>query len=162
MIQLLRINAGRFFFKRRSVLILLALLAGYICCCQPVNHEVPLFVGQPPGTRISKIKEDKRFDPLVDSLVSQVTFPTLSIFKPAGVTHATPAVIIVPGGGYHTLLIEREGRQMARVLNEKGITAFVLKYRLPHAGYFDNRQIVSLMDLQQAIYLVKKMLLNGA
>lgn len=152
----MQIEVDRFFFKRRSVLLLLALLTGYTCCCQPVIQEMPLFGGRPPGTKSLKVEEDKRYDPVVDSLVSQVTFPTLSIFKPVGVTHATPAVIVVPGGGYHVLLIEREGRKIAKALNEKGITAFVLKYRLPSADYFDNRQIAPLMDLQQAIYLVKK------
>lgn len=156
MIQLPGIDIDSFFFKRRCVLFLLSFLTGYACCCQPVVQEMPLFEGRPPGTKTLKVEEAKRYDPVVDSLVSRVTIPTLSMFKPGGTKQSHPAVIIVPGGGYHTLLIEREGRKMAKALNEKGITAFVLKYRLPSADDLDNRQVAPLMDLQQAIYLVKK------
>jgi len=101
-------------------------------------------------------EEEKRYDSTVDSLVSRVTVPTLSVFMPGQIAKGAPAVIIVPGGGYHTLLIEREGRKIARALNEKGIIAFVLKYRLPSSGDFEKREIVPLTDLQQAIYLVRK------
>jgi acetyl esterase/lipase len=156
MIKLLKITAGMFSVKRRSLFFLLSLLIGNICCSQALFQEIPLFEGRPPGTKVQKIEEEKRYDLVVDSLVSRVTVPTISIFRPGKVKQGAPAVIIIPGGGYHTLLIEREGRKIAKTLNEKGITAFVLKYRLPSADYFDDRSIVPLMDLQQAIYLVRK------
>lgn len=143
-------------FKRRSIFFLLSLLAGTVCCSQSLFQEIPLFEERPPGTKILNVEEEKRYDPVVDSLVSRVTVPTLSIFRPGKAKQDAPAVIIIPGGGYHTLLIEREGRKMAKALNEKGITAFVLKYRLPSAYYFNDRSMVPLIDLQQAIYLVRK------
>ena len=42
------------------------------------------------------------------------------------------AVIIAPGGAFHALAVGHEGADVAKWLNEKGVTAFVLKYRLSH------------------------------
>ena len=65
-------------------------------------------------------------------LVSNVSKPTLTVFQPdASVANGT-AVIIFPGGGFHMLAIDNEGFEVAKWLAKKGITAFVLKYRLVH------------------------------
>ena len=60
---------------------------------------------------------------------SQVTTPTLTIFKPENPNGT--AVLILPGGGYKHLAIHKEGTKIARWLNTLGITGIVLKYRLP-------------------------------
>ncbi len=155
MVESLVIIIRVFFFKKKSIFFLLSFLIVNIGHSQLLLKEMPLFEGRPPGTRMIR-EEEKRYDSTVDSLVSRVTVPTLSVFMPGQIAKGAPAVIIVPGGGYHTLLIEREGRKIARALNEKGIIAFVLKYRLPSSGDFEKREIVPLTDLQQAIYLVRK------
>jgi acetyl esterase/lipase len=64
------------------------------------------------------------------TLLIDVSKPTLTAYVPAKPNGT--AVIIAPGGGFHILSINSEGTEVAKWLNEKGITAFVLKYRLYH------------------------------
>jgi acetyl esterase/lipase len=67
-------------------------------------------------------------------VVYNVADPTLTVIKPeAGKANGT-AVVICPGGGFFALSIENEGMGVARWLAEKGVTCFVLKYRLAKAS----------------------------
>lgn len=64
------------------------------------------------------------------------------------------AVIICPGGGYFMLSVASEGSEPALKLNQAGITAFVLTYRLPGEGWA-NQSDVPLQDAQRAVRLVR-------
>jgi acetyl esterase/lipase len=66
-------------------------------------------------------------------VVTNVVHPSLTPFLPATNPTGT-AVIIAPGGGFHALSINSEGNDVAKWLNEKGIAAFVLRYRLFPTG----------------------------
>jgi len=66
-------------------------------------------------------------------IVSDVTNPSLTVYKPAA--RSTPngvGIIICPGGGFMALSINSEGIDVAKWLSGRGVTAFVLKYRLAH------------------------------
>ena len=63
-------------------------------------------------------------------LISNVSTPTLQIFRPTPSLNNGTSVVIAPGGGLRVLSINSEGVDVAKWLNSKGITAFVLKYRL--------------------------------
>ena len=78
--------------------------------------------------------------------------PTLTTFLPANASAPTSAVVICPGGGYGMLAGDYEGANKARFFQQKGVAAFVLKYRLPTHGY---RHPVPLLDVQRAIRLVR-------
>jgi acetyl esterase/lipase len=78
--------------------------------------------------------------------------PSLTVFLPESVSQATSAVVICPGGGYAGLAIDHEGINEAKWFQERGVAAFVLKYRLPTNGY---RHPVPLLDAQRAIRLVR-------
>jgi len=67
-----------------------------------------------------------------NDVVTNVSVPTMEVFRPANPNGV--AVVIAPGGGLYALSITSEGTQVAKWLNEKGITAFVLKYRLVPTG----------------------------
>ena len=67
-------------------------------------------------------------------VVTNVSKPTMEVFRPAEDNNTGTAVIIAPGGGLYALSIESEGNMVAKWLNEKGITAFVLKYHLVPTG----------------------------
>lgn len=67
-------------------------------------------------------------------VVTNVSTPTMEVFRPSEKTNTGTAVIIAPGGGLYALSIESEGNQVAKWLTERGITAFVLKYRLVPTG----------------------------
>jgi len=79
--------------------------------------------------------------------------PTLTKYDPADPNGMS--IIICPGGSYARLSIDHEGVAVAKTLNEKGITAFVLKYRLPADAVTDDRSLMPLQDLQQAIRVVR-------
>jgi len=66
------------------------------------------------------------------------------------------AVIICPGGGYHILAIDHEGYYIAEWLNKLGITAFILKYRLPSDEIMKDKSIGPLQDAQRAMRIVRK------
>lgn len=68
------------------------------------------------------------------TVVTNVSAPRMEVFRPQdGLANGT-SVIVAPGGGFYALSIESEGDAVARWLAEKGITAFVLKYRLVPTG----------------------------
>jgi len=66
------------------------------------------------------------------------------------------AVIICPGGGYWGLAIQHEGAQIAEWFNSFGVTAFVLKYRLPDDAIMKDKSVGPLQDAQEAIRLVRR------
>jgi acetyl esterase/lipase/lysophospholipase L1-like esterase len=66
-------------------------------------------------------------------LVYNVSHPTLTVFAPDSFVATDAAVIVCPGGGFQFLSMGSEGYMVAQWLNKKGITAFVLKYRLAHS-----------------------------
>src|SRR6516162_1482816 len=63
--------------------------------------------------------------------ITNVTVPTLTVFKPAKDKDTGAAVVIAPGGGYNILAWDLEGEEVAAWLNSIGVTGVVLKYRVP-------------------------------
>ena len=66
------------------------------------------------------------------------------------------AVLVIPGGGYWGLWFDKEGVDVAKWLNSIGVSAFVLKHRLPHWESKDCRSKVALMDAQRAMRIIRK------
>lgn len=81
--------------------------------------------------------------------ITNITNPSLTVFKPKKEVDNNSAIIISSGGGYSYLAINIEGYEVAEWLNTLGFTAFVLEYRAP-----DNR-LGALNDVQRAIRLVR-------
>lgn len=118
---------------------------------------IPVYTGSIPGAIDCERKEAVTLNNSNNrESVAFVTSPTLTIFIPAKQNAARSAVIICPGGGYSRLAITHEGYDVARALNDSGITAFVLKYRLPNDSCMSDKRIGPLQDLQHAIQLVRK------
>lgn len=136
----------------RVLFFFLILSAGY-CKAQ---QELPLYQGKIPNSKITKNEERSTANAEVDSLTFKVSVPTLTVFLPAKGTAKGTAVIICPGGGYHVLLAKREGADVARTFAGLGVTAFVLKYRLPSDVTMQDKTIGPLQDAQQAIKTVRK------
>ncbi|MEQ8552544.1 MAG: alpha/beta hydrolase [Cyclobacteriaceae bacterium] len=85
-----------------------------------------------------------------------ITDPSLDMYPaPADKANGT-AVIICPGGGYWGLAITHEGADVAEWLTSLGITAFVLKYRLPDDAIMKDKSIGPLQDGQEAIRTVRR------
>jgi acetyl esterase/lipase len=77
--------------------------------------------------------------------------PTLTIYPAPSEKAVGTGVVVCPGGGYGALAMDHEGKQIAEWLNELGISAFILKYRLG-PGY---RHPAPLTDVQRAIRFVR-------
>jgi hypothetical protein len=88
--------------------------------------------------------------------LTKVTNPTMDMYPATGDDECKTAIIICPGGGYGRLAIDHEGTAVAQWLNGLGITAFVLKYRLPSNEIMRNKSIGPLQDGQEAIRIVRR------
>lgn len=84
-----------------------------------------------------------------------VTKPTLRYYAPTQ-SNTSAAVIICPGGGYAGLAISHEGYDVAKKFSEMGVSAFVLKYRLPDDRIMVDKKIGPLQDAQTAIKYVRE------
>ena len=105
------------------------LAAGWLiggACAQTIN----LWPGVAPGSENWKQKENVTADTPVGTIVNNVVTPTLTVFRPAKAKATGTGIIVAPGGACIALAIDHEGNQVARWLQERGIAAFVLKYRL--------------------------------
>jgi predicted amidohydrolase/acetyl esterase/lipase len=89
--------------------------------------------------------------------ITNVTRPTISVFRPDAANNARVAVVICPGGGYWNLAWDKEGEEVAAWLNTLGITGVVLKYRVPRRPGEPERLPAPgpLLDAQRAIRLVR-------
>jgi acetyl esterase/lipase len=111
--------------------------------------------GEVPGIGEEKVLPDKPGERQVKR-VTNVTHPTLHIFRPAKDKDTGAAVVIAPGGGYNILAWDLEGEEVATWLNSIGVTGVVLKYRVPRRP--DNKNAPppqALMDAQRAMSLVR-------
>ena len=96
---------------------------------------VPLYPGTTPGSAQENYPEKEYFSKSWNTeVVANVTKPTLTVFKPSPELRNGTAVVICPGGGFMALSITSEGTDVAKYLTAKGVTAFVLKYRVAHTG----------------------------
>lgn len=87
--------------------------------------------------------------------VANVSVPTIRLFRPAADKANGCGVVICPGGGYHILAYDLEGTEIADWLNSIGVTAVVLKYRVPRRDKGE-LQKAPLQDVQRAIRLVRQ------
>ncbi|MDP5239026.1 alpha/beta hydrolase [Uliginosibacterium sp. 31-16] len=120
------------------------------------QQETRLWASTAPGSENLTLVEtatERSKDPAIrDRAYTNVLNPTMTAYvaaKPNGT-----ALLIMPGGAYARVVTDKEGVDIARAMNAKGITAFVLKYRLPGEGHA-NRQNVPLQDAQRAIRLIR-------
>jgi acetyl esterase/lipase len=96
---------------------------------------IPLYPGLAPGSTQTNYPENQYFSKVWNTdVVTNVTRPTLTVFKPSAETKNGTAIVICPGGGFMALSISSEGTDVAKYLAARGVTAFVLKYRLAHTG----------------------------
>lgn len=121
------------------------------------HKEIPLWKNI-PGAIVSKdYNEELRRDTDGEVTgVSKVSEPTLAIFLADKEISNGTAVIICPGGGYLHLSIDKEGYKVAKWFNSLGISAFVLKYRLPSDYIMKDKNVGPLQDAQEAIRIVRR------
>jgi len=98
------------------------------------RQVIPLYPGAAPGSETWTWNEKETDKNLFNErIVYNVSHPTITAFIPDSVVANGTAIIICPGGAFQILSIDQEGEEVALWLNMKGITAFVLRYRLSHS-----------------------------
>jgi acetyl esterase/lipase len=139
---------------KKNRLLIIALVIGYF------NSEgqqvIPLYEKVPNAIASTEVVEKSDTTATGRIRTSMVTVPTLTAFFPPADKANGTAVVICPGGGYSYLVMNQEGTEIAQEFNKKGVTAFVLKYRLPNDKIMINKTIGPLQDAQQAIKMIRE------
>jgi acetyl esterase/lipase len=135
-------------------------LASAVCAAdKPLVLDV--WPGKAPGETADigaeKFMEDKPGQKSNVKRLTNVSKPTITIFRPEKDKDTGAAVVIAPGGGYHILAWDLEGEEVATWLNSIGVTGIVLKYRVPRRADQpkDKPPVGPLQDAQRAMSLVR-------
>lgn len=144
----------------KTALALVSVLALII----PVQAEdkplvLDVWPGKVPGAKgdagPEKVTEVKRGMKTVRRLTN-VSKPTITVYRPNKDKDTGAAVLICPGGGYNFLAWDLEGEDVARWLNSIGVTGIILKYRVPRLPEDKDKQPIGpLQDAQRALSLVR-------
>jgi acetyl esterase/lipase len=112
--------------------------------------------GKIPNFKTSSVEEKSVTDASGILRISGVTVPTIAAYIAPKETATGAAVMICPGGGYGILAASHEGSDFAKWFNDRGISAFVLKYRLPNEKAMTHQHEVPLMDAMQGMKLIRQ------
>lgn len=132
----------------------------------PKIEVVRIWPSTAPGTRNWTGKETQLDAELPGTgkvhVVTNVTVPTFSVFRPPVTKANGTAMIVVPGGAFRALAWDLEGTEIAQWLAARGITAFLLKYRVraPQPNEesekrFEAARAIAIQDAQQALRLIR-------
>lgn len=117
---------------------------------------IPLWPSSPPGAPARlPVRNDKQASDnpgFSERIITGIAQPWLEVRQPAYRTGA--AALLIPGGGYGFLAWDNEGEEQARWLTQRGVTCFILSYRLPAEGWA-NRALVPLQDAQRAMRIIR-------
>jgi acetyl esterase/lipase len=120
------------------------------------TESIDLWPKLPPGAPAklpAEVTHERSKDAAYnDRYVLGIARPRLAVFRPSRPTGA--AALIIPGGGYRWVVVDKEGYELARWCAARGVTAFVLFYRLPGEGWLSGPD-TPLQDAQRAIRLIR-------
>ncbi|HUG18734.1 MAG TPA: alpha/beta hydrolase, partial [Planctomycetaceae bacterium] len=141
---------------------LFAFFTGSLAASEPTILKV--WTDKPPGPPAKvdgpEIDRQKPSDRLVGGKtvmkIGNVSEAEIHVYRPPADKSNGAACVICPGGGYHILAWDLEGTEVAEWLNSLGVTAIVLKYRVPTGPYGDpGKWQGPVMDAQRAISLAR-------
>ena len=128
----------------------------------PGQTQIPIWPGTPPDANLEHLTGPETVSTSKDliggrpiKVVDNVSLPTMTVYSPTG-TNTGVAMLVFPGGGYKILAIDLEGTEICDWLNSRGITAILLKYRVPSrqdAPYGESP--LALEDAQRTLSLVR-------
>jgi acetyl esterase/lipase len=127
----------------------------------PGHTQIPIWPGTVPDARpVAGPEMVRTSQPLVAGeqpvvFVNRVSQPTMTVYSPTKANTGV-AVVVFPGGGYNELAIDLEGTEICDWLTSRGITAVLLKYRVPTRspeGYGES--LPALEDAQRTLGLVR-------
>lgn len=117
------------------------------------NYTLPLWPDKIPNFQPTYEKEIR--DSVTVLSIYNVQNPDIAVYLPSQRIANGQAVVICPGGGYKYLAYDREGIDIAKWLNSKGIAGIILKYRLPGSKSNSVPHKSPLLDAQRAMRLVR-------
>jgi acetyl esterase/lipase len=136
-------------------LLLICLLSASMHCLNRAQEIIPLYADSIPNSIPNEMTEYPYNWNGAFSGYRSISKPTLEIFlPPSGKANGT-AIIICPGGAYAKETYLREGTLIAGALIKQGITAIILKYRLPSDSIMQDKSIGPLQDAQQALRITR-------
>ncbi len=140
-----------------SLSLALAVVASALAADAPSPTTLDLWPGSAPGetTPVGDEQAKKKGDAITS--ITNVTKPTMTVSRPPSDKNTGVAVVVLPGGGYQNLAWEHEGTMVADWLNSIGVTAVVVKYRVPRRPGTPKGEppVAALMDAQRALSLVR-------
>jgi acetyl esterase/lipase len=147
----------QYHFNAKSNLFLLLAAIFLKSCMAEAQMPMPLWPeGQIPGAlRNDTVVEQKITDKNGVLRYSDVRIPTLTVWVPKTKQRTDAAVLIIPGGGYWIVAAGHEGEDLAKWYNRLGITAFVLKYRLPDPRLWAYPREAPLQDARRAMTIIR-------
>lgn len=120
------------------------------------QQTIPLYTGAIPNSLNYTMQEITLYKGGRIMGYKSISKPTLTVYLPVKEQSNGSAVIICPGGGYAMETNLMEGINIAAPFVKHGVTAFILKYRLPSDSIMKDKSIGPLQDAQQAIKLVRQ------
>lgn len=147
----------------------LRLLAGAVCFVGLVTLSAPaaeptvleLWPGKAPGEKgdigEEKVEGPRPTDKTPVKRITNVSKPTITVYRPEKDKNTGTAIVVAPGGGYSILAWEHEGTQVAEWLRDLGVTAVLLKYRVPRRSDTPKGEppIGALQDAQRAVSMTR-------
>ena len=126
-----------------------------------VPKPIPLWSGKAPGDT-QELGEEKDMTKPTENLVGgkrlirlgNVSQPTLTVYRPSKRRETGAAVLVLPGGAYNILALDLEGTEVCEWLNSIGVTAVLVKYRVPKRPNVE-KHAPALQDAQRALSLVR-------
>lgn len=115
---------------------------------------INLYPGDMPNSKFPKAKETGKA--ITPGLIRKVINPTLEVYLPEKDKSTGAAVIICAGGSYKVIVYEGEGVSTAKEFAKHGVTAFVLKYRIPEDSMLVDKKFGPLQDAVYAIKFVRE------
>ncbi len=143
---------------KKIALLLFAISLVNLAGMAQTGEDIKLYTKIPGEKRSETYKEQTETVINVNPVLwtTKVSQPLLIYYTPTSSHKTDVAVIICPGGGYGGLAISHEGYDVAQRFAAIGVSAFVLKYRLPNDEIMENKKIGPLQDAQQAIKYVRE------
>lgn len=139
---------------KKTILFLLIAFVAATALAQ--NTVIPVWPVQIPGEIKTSAYYEVVFYINNSPRYARVTNPTLTVFPAPADKNTGAAVVICPGGGYARLASDHEGIRVANWFNSIGVSAFVLKYRLPHDSIMQDKSVGPMQDVQEAIRIVRR------